>query len=401
MTDELLFDPASHERLTERAWDEHAVREAIARIAADAEAAFTEASYWEPHHPLDEIDAQLHRLKNLYLGASGVVWALHRLASIGAADPRRDLRSFAAALPARYREEPDAGEFEGPLPSLWLGEVGVLLVAHTLAPSKAEEDRLLDLVEGNRENPTWELVWGSPGTMLAAQVIHARTGDSRFAEAWRSSADRLWAEWRDDLWLQDLKGKKAHLLGPAHGFAGNVAVLARGDLLDPARRLVLERRAVAAILKYAVRRDGLAQWPNSLAPREGKPPAKHTQWCHGAPGIVASLASLAPGEEDFTAVLCEGGELVWRAGPLAKGAGLCHGTAGNGYALLHLFHRTGDERWLSRARRFAMHALEQVDRARATHGRGRYALWTGDVGTALYLHACIAGTPGFPTIDFF
>ena len=47
---------------------------------------------------------------------------------------------------------------------------------------------------------------------------------------------RLWEEWRDDLWLQDLYGSSDHILGPAHGFAGNVFVLARGDLLDPARR---------------------------------------------------------------------------------------------------------------------------------------------------------------------
>ena len=34
------------------------------------------------------------------------------------------------------------------------------------------------------------------------------------------------------------------------------------------------------------------------------------------------------------------------AGPLRKGAGLCHGTAGNGCAFLALHARTGDERWL-------------------------------------------------------
>jgi hypothetical protein len=32
-----------------------------------------------------------------------------------------------------------------------------------------------------------------------------------------------------------------------------------------------------------------------------------------------------------------GGELTWRAGPLEKGGGLCHGTSGNGYAFLVLF----------------------------------------------------------------
>ncbi|MEO8739330.1 MAG: lanthionine synthetase LanC family protein [Casimicrobiaceae bacterium] len=36
--------------------------------------------------------------------------------------------------------------------------------------------------------------------------------------------------------------------------------------------------------------------------------------------------------------------------PLNKGAGLCHGTAGNGYALLKFYRRTGDAIWLERAR---------------------------------------------------
>jgi hypothetical protein len=98
-------------------------------------------------------------------------------------------------------------------------------------------------------------------------------------------------------------------------------------------------------------------------------------------------------------LLLGGAELTWRAGPLAKGAGLCHGTAGNGYALLKLFERTGDELWLERARRFCTHALEQVERARAEHRRGRYALWTGDVGAALFAASCLAGTAEVPTLD--
>ena len=116
------------------------------------------------------------------------------------------------------------------------------------------------------------------------------------------------------------------------------------------------------------------------------------QWCHGAPGVVASLAALAPGDDEHSRLLLAGGELTWRAGPLAKGAGLCHGTAGNGYAFLALFERTGDELWLERARAFAMYAMAQVAHARAEFGRGHYTLWTGDPGTALYLADCLAGT---------
>ena len=79
---------------------------------------------------------------------------------------------------------------------------------------------------------------------------------------------------------------------------------------------------------------------------------------------------------------------------------ICHGTAGNGYAFLEVFRRTGDERWLDRARRFAMHALEQVERLRAQRGRGRYSLWTGDVGVALYAADCLDARAAYPILDF-
>lgn len=115
------------------------------------------------------------------------------------------------------------------------------------------------------------------------------------------------------------------------------------------------------------------------------------QWCHGAPGIVATLGHMLDEE-----LAVAGAELTWRAGPLRKGANLCHGTAGNGYALLTLLARTGDERWLARARGFAMHAAAQVEHHRAEHGRGRYTLWTGDLGTALYLADCVDGGGKLP-----
>jgi hypothetical protein len=126
-----------------------------------------------------------------------------------------------------------------------------------------------------------------------------------------------------------------------------------------------------------------------------------TQWCHGAPGIVTSFADIAPDSANLTELLIAGGELTWQAGPLVKGPSICHGTAGNGFAFLKLHHRTGDERWLERARVFGMHAAGQVERLRAEHGRGRYSLWTGDVGVALYLAACIRSDSAMPSLDVY
>jgi hypothetical protein len=64
-----------------------------------------------------------------------------------------------------------------------------------------------------------------------------------------------------------------------------------------------------------------------------------------------------------------------------------------------LFARTRGERWLERARAFAMHATAQVARLGALSGRGRYTLFTGDPGAALLAAACITPNPAFPGID--
>ena len=186
-------------------------------------------------------------------------------------------------------------------------------------------------------------------------------------------------------------------LGPAHGFAGIVSALARRPDLLGAEQLVPQ--ATQTLAATAVREGDRANWPP--VPGEalpGKDRVVRTQWCHGAPGMVTSLAGLPP-EAELDALLLAGGELTWAAGPLREGAGRCHGTAGNGFALLKLFARTGDEAWLQRARRFATHAAAQVEAARRQHGQGRHTLWTGDLGTAMFLQACLAGTAELPALD--
>jgi len=121
------------------------------------------------------------------------------------------------------------------------------------------------------------------------------------------------------------------------------------------------------------------------------------QSCHGAPGVVTSLAGLPDPRLDE--LLAAAAELTWVAGPLEKGAGLCHGTAGNGYAFLKLFRRTNDERWLERARAFAMHTMAQGDRMAEQYGQRRHSLWTGDAGVACYVWGCISGDAALPNLD--
>ncbi len=61
------------------------------------------------------------------------------------------------------------------------------------------------------------------------------------------------------------------------------------------------------------------------------------QWCHGAPGHILLLvkANKVFENEHYLHRAREiADEVIWPRGLLRKGAGLCHGIAGNAYALL-------------------------------------------------------------------
>jgi hypothetical protein len=380
----VLFDPASHERPVDDPWDATVVEAAIREIAAGAEASFDDG--W-PTHPLDDGDPQ--RFRTVYLGGAGVVRALDELARRGLVALRRDYTSY---LERPYEPDFPEDDHEG---SLLMGETGIRLVLQRVAPSAQNEDRLAELIAANAHDERRELMWGSPGTMLAAAALAATTGEPRWNVLWQESADWLEREWEADtgVWKQDLADATTRYLGPVHGFAGCMLALAA----LPGAAEDIGERAAAVTRRYAVEEDGLANW-SPIAGGSLQPPSGpiRVQWCHGAPGMVASLAAFAPDDDEHDRLLRAGGDLVWRAGPLAKGAGLCHGTAGNGYAFLALLARTWDELWLARARAFAMHAAAQVERARTAHGRGRFTLWSGDLGVALYLADCLAGGGSVP-----
>lgn len=399
----MLYDPAAHEPLGAARWDAERARAAVREVAAEAEGAYDPEAGW-PLHPLDSDSDDDHAWVShgIYLGAAGMLWGLGRLARAGAVEVSLDLRGAARTLHAGYLRRCHVPE--EPVPSLWMGEAGVHLAAETIEPDRVRHDLILEAVRANARNETLEFLWGAPGTMLAALEMHRRTGEARWAEAWRESADALWQEWRPDahlgchLWTQNLCGQTRCLLGAGHGFAGNVFALLDGvDLLPASRREELVERATAAALATVVAADGLANWPAVAGSDLVGQPGTRTQWCHGAAGMVSSLAALPP-DPELDAVLTAGARLTWHAGPLAKGPGLCHGTAGNGFALLALFARTQDEAWLHRARAFAMHALAQVEQERARHGRGRFSLWTGDLGAAIYAWQCIEGDPSLPAL---
>jgi len=392
----MLYDPAEHRPLDTRRWSETEARASIERIAQDAIAAYRGAERPWPNAAEDlEGEADVP-YRNVYFGAAGVAWALDRLARDAVAPELPGVQELAQRLHADYLETPELTALEPPpAASLFFGESGILLAGEAILRDGTPLPALAACVRRNATHPSLELCWGSPGTMTAALALWRHYGDDRWREVWLASAEHLLAEWRELVWVQDLYGSRQRFVGAGHGFAGNAfALLSGSDLLGERAQRVAERVRSVLIELAHVDREG-AQWLPLVGAESHRQPI---QWCHGAPGMVISLSHL-PREHETDRLLSAGGELTWAAGPLRKGAGLCHGTAGNAYAFLALFKRSGEERWLERARAFAMDAAAEVDRARARRGRGRYSLYTGDLGVALLLHACLTGTAAFPFLE--
>jgi len=372
-----LYDPARHAPLSETPWDPAAAQAAIDEILADARAAY-DADRWWPAHPLDA--GVRDGSTTLYFGAAGIFWALRHLG--------QGLPFDVSQLAERNAREYTSFNAYPNHASLLMGDIGVLLLG-------GDSERLRKRIANNLRLPPKELLWGMPGTMLAAWFIDERSLFVRQAE-------QLLAAFADTphgpLCAQELYGEHHLYLGPAHGFAGHLLPLLHGwEWLDATQREWIMSAALRTLsLNARESSDGI----NWAAAAEEQAPVL-VQWCHGAPGMVATFAEAPFESPELDRLLARAGELVWHAGPLAKGPNLCHGTAGNGYAFLKLYRRLHQPVWLHRARAFAMTAIEQCCAARRKYGHGRYSLWTGDPGVAVYLHDCLRAEPRFPTIDTF
>jgi hypothetical protein len=393
-----MIEQSRHVPLRSVPWDPDIAAGAIDEIATDALAQFDGERFW-PAHPLEDGLKDGH--SSIYFGAAGVMWALDYLSREGATNARFDFRPSLSRLLESTRAEMETYEPENG--SLLLGDLGTALLIMRLAPQPAIADIVYARTSANTQLPVRELMWGLPGSMLACISMAEMTGETRWRTVFEAQAARLLADLQetDDgpIWIQALYGRRRKFLGPVHGYAGNMIPLMRGwEWLTEGQRARIVDAVPRTLSKNAWRTDVGTSWPAVI--QHDKPPWL-CQHCHGAPGIVTTFADAPFTSSELETLLLEGGEFTWAAGPLAKGSNLCHGTGGNGYAFLKLHRRTGDTAWLERARAFAMTAIAQCREARQQLGRGRYSLWTGDVGLAIYLWDCLRATARFPTVDIF
>ena len=402
----MLHELERHEPLISIQWDEPSVRACIDAIVRDAINRYTPEALW-PSHPQESFSPDARW--NLYVGAAGSIWALNHLAGKAAAIEQPDFSTALTALiaPNRkwlYGEKAKNDPFAAH--GFLTGDTGILLVQACLGDPEELAEQIGSIVDANRDNPAREFMWGSPGTMLASLWLYDCTGKQIWVDRFRRDAAILWKRLeffdaaRCHLWTQNLYGHEALHIGAVHGFAGNSFPVLRGwRFLSPDEQSRWAERLAESLRRTALWKDDCANWPQSVGKHRPGRTAMLVQHCHGAPGIVTCFAQFPDSTIDD--LLIAGGEMTWCAGPLRKGPGLCHGTAGNGYAFLKLFGRTGDTIWLDRARAFAMHAVAQHVRDAEVYGQFRYTLWTGDLGLAIYLWNCINAADEFPSLDSF
>jgi len=133
---------------------------------------------------------------SFYYGAAGVIWALDYLHRIGATRVAEDFRP---ALPKLL--ERTTANFESKSPagyakhgSLLFGEMGAALLAMRLAPSASLAELVHMRAEANIELPIRELMWGMPGSMVAAIHMAEMTQEPRWRELFEKQAARLLAD---------------------------------------------------------------------------------------------------------------------------------------------------------------------------------------------------------------
>lgn len=398
----MLYKPDRHEALRDIPWNPQTAVQRLRQIVSQTAKDCSVDTLW----PLVvDHDLANQTPTNIYTGAMGVLWSWIKLRQYSDTDLPVSSERLADDIYNRFMKTEAVSLIEfgadGLLPSYWLGETGVLRALLDLFPERFPdyEKRLQRLLANNMTNPTLEPLWGGTGSIITAlaQLEQHESASLRDALAtharYMQSALQHNEQYDCGIWEQDLYGNRLHLLGAGHGFVGNLYPFLRGaDYLPAALTEWARTTAVNTLVKAADIEGKCANWASNLGGIDRSRDKHLVQWCHGAPGVIISVNPIPVGySTELDDLLIKAGELIWQAGPLTKGISLCHGTDGNGMALLKLYKRTGDDKWLDRARAFAMHLIN----ATAPDA----ALWVGEMGYACFLHACLTQDDRFPLLD--
>ncbi|KAJ9449264.1 LanC-like protein 3-like protein [Diplonema papillatum] len=359
------------------------------------------------------------RGNNIYTGTAGVSLALDRLlCKVGSDKVSASVLSQAEATRTRLLRELEASGSLHRLPSYLEGEAGRLSLLATVharqgdtAKAEAATNALLSLAPDVLSMPPGEceLLYGRAGYLhalhrvqpvlpphfrarhheIVVRVIRqvAESGTSTSHELKRSgeSVPSLAFRWHDKMYF-----------GAAHGIVGILYTLLDfpSDVLTEANAaLPSALRSSVAELASCGSEDG--NYPPSL----GKKP-RLVQFCHGATGFAMLFCKAwrVYGDETYLQAAVRASECVKR-NTHSKGVGLCHGIAGNAYALLHCYAATKQARWLQHAVHLALFMCQEFRRCYQWSDRP-FSLYEGIAGMLVLLADMLsdpsaAAFPGF------
>eukprot|EP00928_Gymnodinium_smaydae_P057422 TRINITY_DN40669_c0_g1_i1.p1 TRINITY_DN40669_c0_g1~~TRINITY_DN40669_c0_g1_i1.p1 ORF type:complete len:413 (-),score=22.82 TRINITY_DN40669_c0_g1_i1:89-1327(-) len=216
-------------------------------------------------------------------------------------------------------------------------------------------------------------VFKETATEVVRQIVEAGRRDGKMHSGWP-----LYFEWHGKCYF-----------GGAHGLAGILFTLLQfpDELAQCPDGTHLVRATADRLLAH--------RFPSGNMPSsEGSDRDRLIHWCHGPVGFIPLLLRMADFFKDskYTEMAASMGEVVWTRGLLStKGPGLCHGIPGNGYCFLAL-HRLaprGDERWLRRAKHFAVFVADHIAELAPLCDR-RFSLFEGLAGAFTFWHDVLA-----------
>lgn len=243
------------------------------------------------------------------------------------------------------------------------------------------------------------------GAVLSALLRHVYEEGTRHPDFSASSPLLQW-KWHDKVYL-----------GACHGVAGILytLLLCSEELREVCGDSSLQhvQLTIDNLLSRHCHPSG------NLRSSVGSSRDELVQWCHGATGLVhllilASRIYSAPAYLDHAEVACQ---VIWERGLLLKESGLCHGAAGNAYAMLALakelrrLGRTSDwNLWLNRVHYFARFIAARYAPAavalsgydfRSANAEPNYSLFDGRAGAAALLLglATITTSHSQPSLD--
>ncbi|XP_073095279.1 lanC-like protein 2 isoform X3 [Manis javanica] len=199
-----------------------------------------------------------------------------------------------------------------------------------------------------------ELLYGRAGYLYALLYLNTEIGPGTVCESAVKEVVNAVIESGKALSREERKAERCPLLyqwhrkqyvGAAHGMTGIYYML-----LQPSAKV--DQETLTEMVKPSIdyvrhKRFRSGNYPSSLSNETDR----LVHWCHGAPGVIHMLmqAHKVFKEEKYLKDAMECSDVIWQRGLLRKGYGICHGTAGNGYAFLSLYHLTQDKKYLYRA----------------------------------------------------